>query len=107
MLNPELGNYDLIHHASIKFDEGELVDFICPVCHADLTAAEINRNLARIVMIDENNKEYDVYFSRICGEHSTFKIREDDIIERFGENSSAYLNYFMSKFKKERPERGD
>lgn len=107
LLNPELGNYDLIHHASIKFDEGELVDFICPVCHADLTAAEINRNLARIVMIDENNKEYDVYFSRICGEHSTFKIREDDIIERFGENSSAYLNYFMSKFKKERPERGD
>jgi len=51
-------------------------------------------------LIDENNKEYDVYFSKICGEHSTFKIREDDIIEKHGEDSSAYLNYFMSKLKK-------
>jgi len=100
LLNPELGNYDFIHHISLKFVEGEMVDFICPVCHADLTATEINEHLARILMTDENEKEYDVYFSKICGEHSTFKIRKDDIIEKYGEDSSAYLNYFMSKLKK-------
>jgi len=100
LLNPQLGNYDFFHHTSIKFEEGELVDFICPVCHADLTATEINENLARVILIDENNKEYDVYFSKICGEHSTFKIREDDIISKYGEDSSSYLSYFMSKFKK-------
>jgi len=100
LLNPELGNYDFIHHTSIKFEEGELVDFICPVCHADLTATEINENLARVILTDENKKEYDVYFSKICGEHSTFKIKEDDIIEKYGEDSSSYLSYFMSKFKK-------
>ena len=100
LLNPELGNYDFIHHTSLKFEEGEIVDFICPVCHADLSATEINENLARVLMIDENNKKYDVYFSKVCGQHSTFKIRKDDIIEKYGEDSSSYLNYFMSKLKK-------
>lgn len=100
LLNPELGNYDLLHHSSIKFEEGEKIDFLCPVCHADLTATEINKNFAHVIMVDEKNKEYDVFFSKVCGEHSTFKIKEDDIIESYGENSSAYVNYFMSRFKK-------
>ena len=100
LLNPELGNYDLIHHSSIKFEEGDILDFICPVCRADLTATDINRNLATVIMIDENNKEFDVYFSRICGEHSTFLIHEDDIVEKYGKDSSAYVNYFMSRLKK-------
>jgi hypothetical protein len=85
----------------MKFDEGELVEFFCPVCHADLTAYEINKNLAYVLMIDENDKEYHVFFSKICGEKSTFKIKENDIVERYGEDSSAYVNYFMSRFKKE------
>jgi hypothetical protein len=100
LLNPGLGNYDLIRHATMKFEEGEMVDFLCPVCHADLTATEINKNLAHIIMIDEDGKEYHVFFSKICGEHSTFKIKEHDIVEQFGEDSSAYVNYFMSRMKK-------
>jgi len=100
LLNPELGNYDLIHHASLKFDEGEMVNFLCPVCHGDLTANEINKNLAYIVMIDENNREYHVFFSKICGEQSTFRIHKNDIVESYGEDSSAYVNYFMSRYKK-------
>ncbi|MFA4851388.1 MAG: hypothetical protein WC868_01555 [Bacteroidales bacterium] len=100
LLNAEPGNYTLIHHSSIKFEEGEKWDFICPVCGADLTATEINNNLAKIIMIDENNKVFDVYFSKICGEHSTFLIQEDNIVEKYGEKSSSYVDYFMSKFKK-------
>ena len=72
LLNPEIGNYNLIHHSSIEFSEGEMLDFICPVCRADLTAIGIHRNLVRIILIDEKNAEFDVYFSKICGEHSTF-----------------------------------
>jgi len=34
------------------------------------------------------------FFSKICGEHSTFKIKEDDIVESYGEDSSGYVNYF-------------
>ena len=100
LLNPELGNYDLIHHSSIEFKEGEMLDFICPVCQADLTAVKVNSNLVKVIMIDENNIEFDVYFSKICGEHSTFLIQEDDIIEKYGEDSSSYVNYFMSRLKK-------
>jgi transcription initiation factor IIE alpha subunit len=73
LLNPGLGNYDLIHHATMKFDEGEIVEFLCPVCHADLTANEINKNLAYIIMIDEDGKEYHVFFSKICGGRELFK----------------------------------
>lgn len=71
-------------------------------CRTDLTATGINSNLVKIIMIDDNKKEYDVYFSKICGEHSTFLIHDDDIVEKYGEDSSAYVNYFMSKLKKKR-----
>jgi hypothetical protein len=100
LLNPKLGNYDLIHHASIEFKEGETLDFICPVCRVDLTAIGIHKNLVRIVMTDEHNLEFDVYFSKICGEHSTFLIHDDDIVEKYGAESSSYVNYFMSRLKK-------
>lgn len=100
LLNPELGNYDIIHHTSIRIEEGEALTFLCPVCHADLTATGINSNLVKIIMTDENDREFDVYFSKICGEHSTFLIHQDDIIEKYGKDSSSYVNYFMSRIKK-------
>jgi len=104
LLNPDLGNYDFIHHSSVKFEEGDMLDFFCPVCRADLSATDINRNLATILMTDEDNKEFDVYFSKICGEHSTFLIHDDDIVEKYGKDSSAYVNYFMSRLKKRKSE---
>ncbi len=107
LLNPKIGNYDLIHHSSIEFKEGEMLDFICPVCRADLTAIGIHKNLVRIIMINRNNIEFDVYFSKICGEHSTFVIHKDDIIEKHGEDSSSYVNYFMSRLKKDKSGKED
>ncbi|MGD0582968.1 MAG: hypothetical protein ABR974_08505 [Bacteroidales bacterium] len=77
-----------------------MLDFMCPVCRGDLTATGIHRNLVRIIMINSKNIEFDVYFSKICGERSTFVIKENDIIEKHGENSSAYVNYFTSRLKK-------
>ena len=100
LLSPGLGNCNLVQHSSLKFEEGELVTFHCPVCSEGLTANEINENLARIILVDETNKEFDVYFSRICGQQSIFKIKEDDIIERFRKGSTTYQNYFRSKLKK-------
>jgi hypothetical protein len=100
LLNPELGNYEFISHYKLDFSKMECLNFFCPVCGVDLTASDVNKNLARIVMIDKDQKEYDVYFSRIRGEQSTFKISEDDIIEKYGKDSSSYVDYFMSKFKK-------
>jgi len=102
LLNPELGNYEFISHTVLDFKKGEGLEFTCPVCCFNFTAEDVNKNLARITMIDEDKKEYDIYFSKIRGEHSTFKISEDDIVEKYGEDSSSYVDYFMSKFKKEK-----
>ena len=102
LLNPELGNYEFISHYSLDFKEMEYLDFFCPVCCANFTAADVNKNLARIRMIDKDQKEYDLYFSRLRGEHSTFKIGNGDIVEKYGEDSSSYVDFFMAKFKKEK-----
>jgi hypothetical protein len=46
-------------------------DFLCPLCHANLTDHAISKNLARIKMIDEKGCEADIYFSEIYGEKCT------------------------------------
>ena len=107
LLNPHLGNYEFISHHHLEFNDMECIDFYCPVCGFNLIAADVNKHLARIVMIDENNKEYDLYFSRLRGEESTFKISDGDIVEKYGKDSSSYVNYFMSKFKEEREKTND
>jgi len=101
LLNPELGNYKFISHFMLEFDKMDCLDFFCPVCCFNLRADNVNKNLARIIMIDANNKEYDLYFSRLRGEESTFKIGKDDIVEKYGKDSSSYVDYFMSRFRKE------
>lgn len=98
LLNPSLGNFSVTAHSSLQLEQGEKVDFLCPVCHKNLAATDINENLIRISMTDLEDKHYDVYFSRICGQQSTFKISDNNIIEKFGKDDSHYVNYFLSKF---------
>ena len=89
-------------HPTLRLDEGEIVDFYCPVCHKSLTADDINSNLVRIIMTDEKKNKFDVYFSRVTGEHSTFKISENNIIAKYGKDDSHYVNYFLSKFREQK-----
>ena len=56
-------------------------------------------------MIDEDQREYDVYFSRLRGEESTFKISNGDIVEKYGKDSSTYVDYFMSRLKQAQKEK--
>jgi len=101
MLNYELGNYAYINHPSLQFREGEVTDFFCPVCGENLKVPEINDHLVRLIMLDEQGKPFDVYFSRIAGEQSTFKIDQEDVIEQYGKDASAYVSYFTAKMKKQ------
>lgn len=105
LLNPELGNYGFIVHDTVIFEKDEVVDFYCPICAADLSAKEINPKLVNLTMIDKNGVEYDIFFSRVAGEHSTFKVDKENIIEKFGKNASSYLGYFTSKLKKQMEDR--
>lgn len=101
LLNPELGNYTVTAHSKLDIREGELIEFLCPVCHHSLAATDINEKLVRVIMTDEDNNAFDVYFSRICGEESTFKISRNNIIAKYGRDDSHYVNYFLSKFREQ------
>ena len=44
-------------------------------------------------MVDKDKKEYDVYFSRIAGEKSTYQVADDKTVSATGEHSHRYT-YF-------------
>lgn len=91
-LNPELGNYTTTTHPSFNVLEGEEYIYTCPICHSQLNSAKY-KHLVRIIMIDEANKEFDIYFSDIAGEKCTFKISETSV-EKKGPDTQRYAKYF-------------
>jgi len=93
LLSPKLGEYDILHHPGFTIDEGEHLDLLCPVCHANLTDHSIHKNLAKIIMLDEKGDEYLIYFSEIMGMKCTYKVQGDKI-EAFGEDADEYRNYW-------------
>lgn len=93
LFNPQLGEYDIITHNTFNLSEGEHLDMLCPLCHANLTDQTVNKNLAKILMIDEKGNESQIYFSEIVGTKSTYKVRGKDV-QAFGKDAGEYLNYW-------------
>ena len=92
LLHPELGNYEVITHPEFKYEKGEMISFYCPVCHHSLDSSK-HKNLAKIVMIDSEGKDFDIYFSKVAGEQSTLKMIGEHV-EIFGKHSENYLDFF-------------
>jgi len=90
-LHTELGNYGVEKHPDFDFQEGEQLDFFCPICHAELTSGR-HKNLTRIIMIDEQKREFEILFSKVAGQKSTYKIT-GETMEIFGDDSAEYLDY--------------
>ena len=90
MLHPEIGNYTVLKHPGFKVSEGEMLEFSCLYCNKQLLS-DRNKSLAKILMCDENGLEYEIHFSRISGQHSTYKIIGESL-ELFGEDASEYLD---------------
>jgi hypothetical protein len=91
-LNPEIGNYTTTTHPAFKIKEGEEYTYTCPICHSQLNSAKYN-HLVRIIMIDEDKKEFNIYFSGIAGEKCTYKIRGTKL-EVKGPDAKLYNKYF-------------
>ena len=91
-LNPEIGNYTITTHHSFKIKEGEKYEYTCPICHSQLNSAKY-KHLVRVIMIDEDQKEYDIYFSGIAGQKCTYKIRGTKL-EVKGPDAKLYTKYF-------------
>ncbi len=91
LMNPEVGNYQTINHPSREIREGEVYSFFCPICHYRLKS-DLNENLAMVLMLDEKGKKYELHFSRIAGQKSTYKIMGKSV-EQFGIDAPHYLDF--------------
>ncbi len=89
ILNPEVGNYEYAHHDKYVLNDGEKVDFECPICQSDLTSSQ-NVDYAMIHMVvEEDGAEYDLYFSKETGNKSTYVVA-NEVVESFGEDALDY-----------------
>ncbi len=95
-LHTELGNYSIKKNPQFEISTGDHLDFYCPICHAAL-ASDVHDNLAKIIMIDEENREFEILFSRVLGEKTTFKI-VGETMEIFGDDSAEYLDFINLSF---------
>lgn len=93
LFSPKLGEYEIIKHDTFKLEEGEHLDMLCPLCHANLTDQTVDKNLAKILMIDDKGDEYQIYFSEIVGKRCTYQIRGKKV-QAFGKDAGEYLNYW-------------
>lgn len=90
-LHSDLGNYSVSKSPGFEIEAGEELEFFCPICHAELTS-EVHGKLAKIIMVDENNTEFEILFSRRAGEKSTYKII-GETMEIFGDDSAEYIDF--------------
>jgi transcription initiation factor IIE alpha subunit len=93
LLSHKVGEYKYKHHPKFHLQKGEMVDFECPICQADLTS-EKNKDHAMIYMVvEEDNVEYELYFSKIAGKQSTYLVAHDNV-ETFGEDALDFEDLF-------------
>lgn len=93
LLSAELGNYSFRKNQHVDFKSGDHVNFICPICYENLNADEYDKNLAKVIMLDENNRERNIVFSKILGEKCTYSIHEKGV-NAFGDDKDAYMDLF-------------
>lgn len=96
LLHPEVGNYSSLKHPSYAFKKGDVLEFFCPLCQSSL-ASDIDKNLAHVLMIDDQHKKHEIYFSSIAGEHSTYGVSDNEVWST-GEHSSRYT-YFKFPYE--------
>ncbi|MBN1597403.1 MAG: hypothetical protein JXP36_09885 [Bacteroidales bacterium] len=97
LLHPEVGNYSSIKHRHFEIDDKEVLEIHCPLCHVNL-ASDFDDNLSHLILV-EDNKTFDIYFSRIVGEQSTYLV-DGQTVTASGIHSDRYTYFKMSdKFK--------
>jgi hypothetical protein len=90
LLSSEIGDYSFRKNDKVDFDAGDHTNFICPICYENLNAEEYDKNLAKVIAIDDDGKESDVVFSKVLGEKCTYSIYKKGI-EAFGDHKDNYF----------------
>lgn len=92
ILSPELGNYTYRKHDDLELEKGEELTFFCPICHANLTS-DVDKNLVKVTMVDEKGERYEILFSDIVGEESTYKVKGKEVFKT-GSDAERYQKYW-------------
>ena len=92
LLSTKLGEYGIKNTLPFRFDVGDKFNFYCPVCQALLDCEE-HEDLMKVEMVDEEGYTYQVCFSRIAGEQSTYRISGKNITA-YGKDAGKYENLF-------------
>lgn len=96
MLSPKVGEYNYHHHDKFQLEKGEMVDFGCPICQTDLTSNK-NKEHAMIYMVgQEDNAEYELYFSKVAGNESTYLVAHENV-EVFGDHATDFEGLFKEE----------
>ena len=97
--HPEPGNYALGVPYNVTINGGEVWNFGCPVCHADLNIPD-EKDLAALDMTDGLGVWNKVFFSRVAGEQATFVIpREaEDKMQKYGVDLTKYERCLWQKY---------
>jgi len=90
-LHPELGNYSVLKHESFHYSEGDKLEFFCSICHKNLTSWT-EENLAKVIFEDEKGNLFEILFSKIAGEKSTYKTIGENV-EVYGHDANKYLDF--------------
>jgi len=93
LLSSQLGNYQVICDKGFchEVSGGELVDFLCPVCHASLTS-DVQPQFAELKVVNSENSGHRrclLRFSRVSEQHATF-LYDGDTVKEFGEEAGLY-----------------
>jgi hypothetical protein len=91
-----LGDYTVKKQDVLLYKNGDLVEFYCPICHESLHST-LHENLVKLIMVDPDDNESEIYFSRIAGEKATYRIFQNKL-EVFGKDQANY-SYIFQSFK--------
>jgi hypothetical protein len=99
LLSPELGDYSYSIHPSHRVEPGEQFDFLCPICHFDLSVPG-SENMAKVLFKEDDRHEFYIVFSRKKGELCTYKISEAKIESSWGEHQMEHIDFLSASLFK-------
>lgn len=86
--HPQPGNYHAYFPPGVEVHPGSRWDFFCPVCQASLVT-EVSNGLCALDGLHVG-KKHRVYFSRVAGEHATFVVSAEGILETHGQHAPKH-----------------
>ncbi len=94
LFNAKPGDYGFIADPDFPLNEGETVNFHCPVCAKSLTSPT-NDHFIEVLLDQGDSTLSKVEFSRVYGEHATFIVDGEDV-EAYGEDAQDFddINFF-------------